>query len=389
VKFSIVHFPRSWDAAQDEAVIDAIVEDSLAADALGFKGVFFPEHHFHGYSPSGSAPFQIASFVAPQLRQAWLGMAVVVVPLHHPVHLVEQMNLLDHLAKGRVLFGVGSGIHAEEGVGFGLDYDYQIKAMTTENLEIAELLWAHGLDDPPYRFETRNYAGTLFERIVPAPYRKRRPNLMGVASREASIVRAAKNGWPVFVSGFDGHDRFIARLRRYRRELAAAGHPPETLRHCMEWTTETYQGMFVADTDEQAFKDMLATMEGHEKFRLRQLPFMQAAERMGGVSQANLRIRPPATAPSYYTRWCVWGSPDTVSKRLERLAAVGLGNLLVSFNNGLYGAERRKATERSMKLFAKEVAPRFVDLRVPDDPLEIDLGDAPAAVPAGERVGYD
>ncbi len=52
MEFSIIHFPRSWDAAQDEHVIDAIVEQSLAADALGFKGVFFPEHHFHGYSPT-------------------------------------------------------------------------------------------------------------------------------------------------------------------------------------------------------------------------------------------------------------------------------------------------------------------------------------------------
>ena len=389
MKFSIVHFPRSWDAAQDEQVVDAIVEDSLQADALGFKAVFFPEHHFHGYSPTGSAPFQIASYVAPQLQQAWLGMAVVVVPLHHPVHLVEQMNLLDHLAKGRVLFGVGSGIHAEEGIGFGLDYDYQIKTMTTENLEIAEQLWEHALSDPPLHFETPDYSGWLLERVVPAPYRKRRPHLMGVAGRDASIVRAAQSGWPVFVSGFDGHDRFVTRLRRYRQELARANHPPEVLRHCMEWTTETFQGMFVGETDAQAKADMLATMEGHERFRLRQLPFLKEAERIGGVSQANLRIRPPATDPSYYTRWCVWGSPDTVAARLQRLADVGLGNVLMSFNNGLLDAERRRATQRSINLFVNEVMPRFANVPVPEDPLAIDLGGEPARAEEGERVGYD
>ena len=85
--------------------------------------------------------------------------------------------------------------------GFGLDYDYQIKSMTTENLEIAEKLWAHTLEDEPYHFETPNYSGWLFERIVPSPYRKKRPNIMGVASRDSSITRAARNGWPVFVSG--------------------------------------------------------------------------------------------------------------------------------------------------------------------------------------------
>ena len=71
-----------------------------------------------------------------------------------------------------------------------------------------------------------------------------------------SITRAARNGWPVFVSGFMGRERFIASLRKYRHELVAAGHAPAVLKHCMEWTTETFQGLFVAETDEQAFKDI-------------------------------------------------------------------------------------------------------------------------------------
>ena len=104
---------------------------------------------------------------------------------------------------------------------------------------------------------------------------------------------------------------------------------------------------------------MYATMEGHERFRLRQLPFMQEAERVGGVSQANLRVRPPATDASYYTRWCLWGSPDTIAKKMQTLADVGLGNVLLSFNNGLYDDERRKLTEKSMQLFVREVMPRF------------------------------
>jgi hypothetical protein len=33
--------------------------------------------------------------------------------------------------------------------------------------------------------------------------------------------------------------------------------------------------------------------------------------------------------------------------------------------------------------------PRFNDLRVPTDPLEIDLGETPIPAPTGERVGYD
>jgi hypothetical protein len=78
---------------------------------------------------------------------------------------------------------------------------------------------------------------------------------------------------------------------------------------------------------------------------------------------------------------------------LQTLADVGLGNVLVSFNNGLYDDERRKLTEKSMALFVKEVMPRFTAQKTPSDPLAIDLGGAPAsekpAAQPTERVGYD
>jgi hypothetical protein len=65
----------------------------------------------------------------------------------------------------------------------------------------------------------------------------------------------------------------------------------------------------------------------------------------------------------------------------------------MSFNNGLYDAERRKLTERSMKLFVDEVMPRFTAVKTPSDPLAIDLSAAhegeKAAVAPAERVGYD
>ena len=381
MKFSIAHFPRSWDPSEDEAVITGVIEHSLAADALGFDGIFLPEHHFHGYSPTGSDAFQLAAYLAPQLKRAWLGMAVVVVPLHNPVHMVEQMNMLDHLTRGKVLFGIGSGIHAEEGLGFGLNFDHQINVMTPENLEVAERLWDKTLGDPPVSFETSSYSGIVIERIVPAPYRKRRPLLMGVAARESSIVRAATNGWPVFVSDMQGWGA----LKQYRELLAAANHPPDVVTHCMDWTTITFQGIFVADTDEQAFEDMLTVMTGHERFNQRQLPFIRMAEKLANVSQHAVRIRPPANDERYYSRWCIWGSPDTIAARLQRYADVGIGNLLLSFNNGLYDAERRIITERTLRLFVDEVMPRFHHLPVPSDPLAVDLtGSTPAG---GCRAG--
>ena len=90
-----------------------------------------------------------------------------------------------------------------------------------------------------------------------------------------------------------------------------------------------------------------------------------------------------------YKRWCLWGSPDTIAKRMQGLAEVGLGNVLMSFNNGLYDAERRKRSEKSMKLFVDEVMPRFTSMKTPSDPLAIDLGGEKQVAAPAERVGYD
>jgi alkanesulfonate monooxygenase SsuD/methylene tetrahydromethanopterin reductase-like flavin-dependent oxidoreductase (luciferase family) len=330
-----------------------------------------PEHHFQGYSPTGSAPFEMAAFLAGKLKQAWLGMSVIVVPYHHPVHMVEQMNLLDQLTRGKVLFGMGSGLHAAEGLGFGLQFDYQIRTMSRENLAIAEALWDKQPDDPPVSFETPVYKGTVLERIVPAPYRKRRPLMMGVAAKEASILRAAANGWPVFAGGAVSGG--WAGLRRYREELAAAGHPPEVVARCMDWTTDTFQGIFIADTDEEAFADMMTVMTGHERFNKRQWPYIRAAEKLANVSA--VRVRPPANDPAYYRKFCLWGNPDTVAARLRQYDDIGLGNMLLCFNNGLFEPDRRKIGRKTFDLFVKEVMPRFKDSVTPIDPLERDLSD--------------
>ena len=385
MKFSICHFPRSWDEDEDTKIIRSVIDHSLQADELGFDGVFFPEHHFHGYSPTGSDPFLTAAYLAPQLKQAWLGFAVVVAPLHHPVRLVESMNHLDQLTRGKVLFGLGSGIHAEEAVGYGNNFDYQLAKMTSEFLEIADRLWDKKIDDPPVHFETPYYKGDVLERIVPAPYRRPHPYLMGVAGRESSILRAARRGWPVFVGAFDQGWRS---LRAYRQELAEAGHSPEVLAHCMEWTTVTFQGMFVAETEEKAFESMLKTMTGHERHIQRQTPFIRKAEEIGNVSQEQVRVRPPANSEPYYSRFCLWGSPETVAAKLQGYADVGIGNVLMSFNNGLHDEERVQSAQESITLFATEVMPRLKGIETPKDPLAIDLGEEMAQVGSRERLAY-
>jgi alkanesulfonate monooxygenase SsuD/methylene tetrahydromethanopterin reductase-like flavin-dependent oxidoreductase (luciferase family) len=376
MRFSIFQLPSSAQPGDDVTVLNAVVEQALYADEAGFAGVFTAEHHTTGLSPQGSDSMMYATYLAPQLRQAHLGFALIVVPYHHPLLLAERMNLLDQLAKGRVLFGVGSGNRdMQECVSLGVDMDDAVSHLLEDNLQIMEKLWAKEPQGEPVAFDNGYYRGTLVERIVPASHGPR-PKLMGVAMREQSIRRSAAGGWPVFVFGAGPDAR--RRLRLYREELAAAGHPAQVLEHCMAWTTHTFVHTVVADTDAKARELMVAKLAHEGRRRERTAPFLKKAMDIAGVT-APLRqtfgdLGDP-DRPDY-----LYGSPDTVAARIQEYADLGIGNILLNFDGNMYTPERHKANEAALKLFAQEVLPRFIGVTTPADPLAVPLDEISPAV---------
>jgi alkanesulfonate monooxygenase SsuD/methylene tetrahydromethanopterin reductase-like flavin-dependent oxidoreductase (luciferase family) len=388
MRFSIFHVPTSWDPVDDREVIDAMIEEALLADELGFAAVMLPEHHFTGFSPAGSDAMVLAAYLAPQLRQAYLGFAIVVVPESHPVRMVERINLLDQLTKGRALFGVGSGFHPVELVGLGLHPQENLGEISEQHLELAERLWAKEADDPTISFATEHYRGSLVQRIVPAPFTKPRPKLMGVGLREASIVRSATAGWPVFflTAGATGEDyaTLVTRVRRYRELLIQANHPPDVLEHCLKWSTSHLILVAVAETDELAEREALVALEGHQRNLDRQLTFTARAYEAAGITDVPARPRfPPTTSREYMDSACIIGSPETVIRKLTPLAELGMGMVNMSFNLGTpQDAQRRRLTEKWMRMFADEVMPAFSERPVPRHPSEVDLEALAGAGPA-------
>src|SRR5207237_5803586 len=79
--------------------------------------------HFDGISVYAD-PIGLAGALAATLRHAGLGFAVFQVALHHPIRLAEQMALLDHLTKGKLIVGLGRGssYNIYDYQGFGIDH---------------------------------------------------------------------------------------------------------------------------------------------------------------------------------------------------------------------------------------------------------------------------
>jgi limonene 1,2-monooxygenase len=77
-------------------------------DTLGYDEAWIGEHHSAGYEIIASPELFIAT-VAERTRHIRLGTGVSSLPYHHPFMLADRMNQLDHITRGRVMFGVGPG----------------------------------------------------------------------------------------------------------------------------------------------------------------------------------------------------------------------------------------------------------------------------------------
>jgi alkanesulfonate monooxygenase SsuD/methylene tetrahydromethanopterin reductase-like flavin-dependent oxidoreductase (luciferase family) len=349
----------------DERVLGIAVEESVLAGGLGFNP-WFTEHHFRG--PWHSNPMQFAAYIAPQIpTDRYLGFGVLSTPFYHPVRLIESMNLLDQLTKGRTLYGLGSGFPGKEPLGLGLEKQYHASGQAArDQLDVMQRLWQYRTGDEPYTFETPAWRGEIQRRVVPAPYRKRHPIIIRTAARDTAAVNAAENGWPAFLGTFGSESPLVDQVRLYRRVLA----------ECLRWCTVDWLSVVVAETDEQAWTNAKAARAEH--LTIRQRFVEQHGPIEGPVMHRNAgqsNAAAYAAGGDMELSDIIAGSPDTVAAKVQELADLGINHLLVRFM-GEWTGETRHVSETSMRLFSREIIPRFRDIAPLRDPHELDLSAA-------------
>src|SRR5207253_2277163 len=68
------------------------------------------------------SPWILLAQVAARTTRLRLGPATVVLPLNHPLRVVEECNLLDQLSGGRSIFSAGRGYDKREYDAFGASF---------------------------------------------------------------------------------------------------------------------------------------------------------------------------------------------------------------------------------------------------------------------------
>ena len=97
-------------------------------DYLGFDEAWIGEHHSAGWEII-SSPEIFIGVAAERTRHIKLGTGVVSLPYHHPLMVANRMTQLDHMTRGRVMFGVGPGALPGDAYMMGIDPTTQREKM--------------------------------------------------------------------------------------------------------------------------------------------------------------------------------------------------------------------------------------------------------------------
>jgi len=212
--------------------LDEVIAEARLAEANGFDSCFFGEHHQDkdGFLPS---PLIVATAVAAQTRRLTVGTSVILLPLHHPVHVAEDVITLDLVSKGRVVLGVGIGYQSADFRAFAVPMEDRL-ALFEESVEILRQCWS----GERFSFRGKHYVLDDVQ-ITPRPYQSSGPPLWIGASVPAAVRRAGRLA-DAFVctpsTNLEGTRRLVD---LYTEAARVAGRRPQVVLMRDAWVART------------------------------------------------------------------------------------------------------------------------------------------------------
>jgi alkanesulfonate monooxygenase SsuD/methylene tetrahydromethanopterin reductase-like flavin-dependent oxidoreductase (luciferase family) len=213
---------------------DAAIEMAVWGEQHGALSIAVSEHHASpdGYLPS---PLILATALAARTSTIPIMVAALLVPLHDPVRLAEDMAVLDVLSKGRVSYIAGLGYRPEEYAMFGQSLGERGRRME-ECLTVLQQAWT----GDEFAYDGRTV------RVTPRPTTPGGPPLMYGGGTAAAARRAARFGL-----GFFAQTWAPGLEQTYYDECARLGNAPGA---CFVPGRNTATSIFVADDVDRAWE---------------------------------------------------------------------------------------------------------------------------------------
>ena len=256
MKFSLFYF--DGDGSQPREDNYRLLKDSAVyADKNDFLALWTPERHFHAFGGLYPNPAMTSMALAMLTEKIQVRSGSVVLPLHHPVRVVEDWSVIDNMSGGRVGIGFASGWTVDEFI-FSKEPHGSRRSVLWRYLDQVKRLWAGetvAFDDA---------AGNSVDvQTLPRPLQPNLPAWIACQSKE-SFIEAGRNGANILISLLgESIEEVAPKIAAYKQALEQAGFEPSMGKVTM--MVHTFMGEeleTVKDNVRKPFGDYLKTHYG-------------------------------------------------------------------------------------------------------------------------------
>ena len=354
--FAMPLHPPEADLGQ---TIQHDMDQIVLLDQLGYTEAWIGEHFTSAWENIPAPELFIAEALG-RTEQIKLGTGVTCLPNHNPFHIAHRIAQLDHQARGRFRWGIGSGATPLDFDVFGVDDEGgEHRPLTLETLEMVLKIWA-GL--PPGTYENKFWRFTIPEPMEELgfwvhlkPYQQPHPPIAvaGLTQGSETLKLAGERGWiPMSINYVPSWV-----LKTHWEAVAEGAARGGRAVSRADWRIA--REVFVAPTSEEARAEALqGTLArdflGYFRPILAKYRFLEIVKHDPAMADEEV------TAEYMVDNRYLVGSPEEVAGRIRKLydEVGGFGVLLAMAHEW----EPREKWERSMRLLAEEVMPMVADL---------------------------
>jgi len=338
-----------------EQFIKEIFQQSLYAEEIGLHSAWIGEHHFNllGVNP---CPNMLLAQLAGATERIRLAPAVVLLPVHHPLHVAEEWATLDLLSGGRVDFAAGRGYDRLEYGPFGADFENSAE-LFAEGLDI---LWRAWTEEGKFSHNGKYYQFDEID-VRPKPIQSPMRPYVACFSR-MSLELAARRDWNIIFAPFAAamvYGSLANGVSTFHEEAAKHGNPQRKAMcsyfiHIGDNEAEEREGKerlirYFKDALIAAFPSDARTVPPTLKY------FLEIVDILSNMKPEDL------TSKSILV-----GSPQKIIEDLKQVEAAGISEVILYFN---YGQKPHSMVKEQMDRFMREIAPAFqgAHQNIPED----------------------
>ena len=305
-------------------------------DRLGYDEAWIGEHHSAAWETIGD-PAMFLAAASQRTKHIRLGTGVVSLPYHHPFVVADRMVQLDHLSRGRAMFGVGPGALLSDAYQLGIDPVTQRSRMVESLDAILRLLRGESVTEETDWYTMQDARLQLAPRQHP-----HMPMYVAQSFSPSGAQAAGRFGigmLSVATSELGGLE--VMRTAWRWAEEAAEEHGQTVNRD--DWRVTMM--IHLADSKQEALADI---EEGVQALNLGYFGTLGLTFEGGAETVQHMEGRPGIAI----------GTPDDAIAAIEEVIEVsgGVGGILIGHREWASSTEKML---RSYELFARYVIPHF------------------------------